>query len=113
MNSFVRGIFVIVGVAVLAGALLRSPGTQAAPVARELWLYQGANLADSAALPRIEGVWRRAAAAGYTHVALVDPKFARLTAQDAAYFARVKALRALASSLRLEIVPGVSLVGRA
>lgn len=85
----------------------------AAPAARELWLYQGANLADTGAVTRIEQVWRRAAAAGYSHVVLVDPKFARLENQDAAYFARIRTLRSLAAQLRLEIVPGVSVVGRA
>jgi hypothetical protein len=85
----------------------------AAVPARELWLYQGANLADTGAVARIERVWRRAAAAGYSRVVLVDPKFARLDAQDAAYFARIRALRSLAAQLRLEIVPGVSVVGRA
>ncbi len=108
---------VLLPAAAVALALLvaRAPWrpASAAPAPRELWLYQGANLADSGALRRIEPVWRRAAAAGYTHVVLVDPKFARLAAQDAAYFARARALRSLAGRLGLEIVPGVSLVGRA
>lgn len=103
--------------AVFVAALLllaRSPhGAVAAPAERELWLYQGANLADTGAVARIERVWRRAAAAGYSRVVLVDPKFARLANQDAAYFSRVRALRSLAAQLRLEIVPGVSVVGRA
>ncbi|MBI5169441.1 MAG: hypothetical protein HZA61_08140 [Candidatus Eisenbacteria bacterium] len=102
-------------VAALALLVARAPwrDATAAPAPRELWLYQGANLADTGALARIEPVWRRAAAAGYTHVVLVDPKFARLAAQDGAYFARVRTLRSLAGRLGLEIVPGVSLVGRA
>lgn len=79
---------------------------------RELWLYQGANLADSGSAARVESVWRRAAAAGYTKVVLVDPKFARLAEQDPPYFARVNRLRVLAAELNLEIVPGVCIVGR-
>lgn len=113
MKRFVRARFAAAVSAFLLVALLRGHAGAAAPAVRELWLYQGANLADSASLPRITKVWRRAAAAGYTHVVLVDPKFARLAAQDAAYFARVHELRALAATLKLEIIPGVSLVGRA
>lgn len=81
-------------------------------VPRELWLYQGANLADSVSVARAESVWRRASAAGCAKVVLVDPKFARLAEQDPAYFDRVRRLRALAAELHLEIVPGVCLVGR-
>jgi len=99
--------------AVVAIAVALSCAPQARPRApRELWLYQGANLADSGSAARVESVWRRAAAAGYAKVVLVDPKFARLAEQDPAYFARVSRLRALAADLHLEIVPGVCLVGR-
>lgn len=113
MKRFARVLSAAAVSALLLVAMLHGHAAKAAPAARELWLYQGANLADSASLPRIASVWRRAAAAGYTHVVLVDPKFARLAAQDPAYFARVRELRALAATLKLEIVPGVSLVGRA
>lgn len=79
---------------------------------RELWFYQTLSLADSAAFARIEPLWRRAAAAGYSRVVLCDPRFARLSEQGPGYVARIAALRALAAHLRLEIVPGVCLVGR-
>ncbi len=101
--------FVMLAAFALVAAL--SPATARAP--RELWLYQGANLADSGVVAKCDALWRRAAIAGYTHVVLVDPKFARLDAQDGAYFSRVRRLRVLAGTLGLEIVPGVSLVGRA
>ncbi|MFN8587529.1 MAG: hypothetical protein U0704_06965 [Candidatus Eisenbacteria bacterium] len=121
MNGFARALVVVAAALVALAARSALPGafsaraSQAAPAAtaRELWLYQGANLADTATVAKCERLWRRAAAAGYTHVVLVDPKFARLATQDAAYFARARRLRTLAGTLGLEIVPGVSLVGRA
>jgi hypothetical protein len=83
------------------------------PARRELWLYDSTSLADSAGFARLEPLWRRAARAGYSHVVLVDPRFARPADQDAVWLARAHSLVALADSLKLEIVPGVCLCGRA
>ncbi len=87
-------------------------GCAGAAPPRELWLYYGVNLADDAGVARLEQVWRRAAAAGYRHVMLADPKLARLGDMDAHYFANVARARALGGTLDLEIVPGVFQVGR-
>jgi hypothetical protein len=62
-----------------------TPRTVPAGPAPELWFYHSVNLAKKDAVPRIETVWRRAVAAGYTKVMLVDPKLARLGEQDADY----------------------------
>ena len=95
----------------LALALACSPRA-ATPAPPELWFYQSANLADTAVVNRTEALWRRAAAAGYSRVVLADARFARPSAQDAAYLAHVTRLRALAEQLKLEIIPGVFTLGR-
>ncbi len=87
----------------------RNARTTAAP---ELWFYQSVSLADANAVSRTGALWRRAAAAGYSRVVLADVRFARPSAQDAAYLANVAALRALADSLHLAIVPGICTLGR-
>jgi len=87
-------------------------GAPQANARRELWFYQSANLADDRTVDAAVAIWRRAAAAGYQRVVLADARFARLAEQGPAYFAHVARLRALADSLRLEIVPGVCTVGR-
>jgi len=100
----------------LVAALLLARGdvpARSADAPPELWFWYGVNLADAASLTRLEGVWRRAAAAGYRHVMLSDPKFARLDRMDQRYFENVKRVKALASSIGLEIVPGLFTVGRA
>ena len=98
--------------AALACARSDRPARAAGP-APELWLWYGVNLADPPSIARLESVWRRAAAAGYRHVMLSDPKFSRLDRMDAGYFENVARVKALASSLGIEIVPGLFTVGRA
>ncbi len=97
-------------VAVTSMFLACRPASSTTP--RELWFYEADDLAKPATMARIPAIWRRAAAAGYAKVVLVDGHFARPGDQSATWFANVRRLRALADSLRLEIVPGVSLVGR-
>ncbi len=107
----VLGALVLVAAGALAARSWRArPAAHAAP--RELWLYQSLNLADDAVVATATPLWRRAAAAGYSRIVLVDPKFARLGEQGETYFAHLRELRALAAGLHLEIVPGVALVGR-
>ncbi len=96
--------------AALLTAWLAGCSSPARPL--ELWLWSGANLADSASVARTEAVWRRAAAAGYGTVVLADPKFSRLARQDSAYFRRLARLRAVAAELHLALVPAVMPVGR-
>jgi hypothetical protein len=77
---------------------------------RELWMYQATNLQVSERVAELEALWRRAAAAGYTHVLLTDSKFARLGglgSMDKTYFANLQRARRLAEELRLQVVPVV------
>jgi hypothetical protein len=99
--------------AALAMLGLLAAGTAGPAEPRELWLYYGVNLAADPEVAKLEAVWRRAAAAGYRHVMLADPKFARLGQMDAHYFENVRRVRSLAATLHLEIVPCVFQVGRA
>ena len=100
------------GALALAASLACAPAPAHTAGEPELWFYESANLADAQALPRIEALWRRAAAAGYARVMLADARFARPSAQDAAYLAHVARLHALADSLHLAVVPGVFTLGR-
>jgi hypothetical protein len=95
-----------------ATTLTCAPRTARTTAAPELWFYQSLSIADTGALPRTEALWRRAAAAGYSRVVLADARFARPSAQDAAYLANVATLRALADSLGLQVVPGICTLGR-
>jgi hypothetical protein len=101
--------------AAVVALLARAPLERAAsrtPPHYELWFYYYANLTDDQAVRQLEAVWRRAAAAGYTHVMLADHKFARLDQMDARYFENVGRVKRLARELGLEIVPGVFQIGR-
>ena len=96
----------------LLSLLLLSFGTGEAERPRDLWFYYSADLSRDDALTQLEPVWRRAAAAGYTKVMLVDSKLARLSEQNASYFATLELVKSLAHTLGLEIVPGVFWIGR-
>ena len=99
--------------ALIAIALTAVTCARAADPPPDLWLWYGVNLGDAASVARLESVWRRAAVAGYRHVMISDPKFARLDRMDAGYFDTVHRVKTLADSLGLEIVPGLFTVGRA
>ncbi len=106
-------VVMLASAALIAVLLVRSPGPRSpAPAPRELWFYQAVSLADPAAAAKLPALWRRAAAAGYSRVVLYDWRFERPAEQDANWLASVQRVRALADSLHLEIIPGVSLVGR-
>jgi hypothetical protein len=79
--------------------------------ALEKWLYQQTNLLVNKNVDDLEAIWRRAAAAGYTHVLLADSKFSRLGELDARYFRNVERVKALAAQLHLEVVPAIFPVG--
>ncbi len=81
---------------------------------RELWLYYPVNLQVAENVATLEKVWRRAAAAGYTHVLLTDSKFARLGdlgGMEKAYFDNVGRVKRLAAELGLQVVPALFHVG--
>lgn len=81
---------------------------------KELWFYYATNLQKDDSLARLEPIWRRAAAAGYTHVLLTDSKFARLNelgGMEKQYFSNVERVKKLAAELKLQIVPSVFSIG--
>ena len=79
--------------------------------AAELWLYAAENLAVNERVARLETLFDRAHAAGYTHVLLYDSKFCRLTDLHDGYFKNVARVRAAAARDQLTIVPAVYPVG--
>src|SRR5687767_14761924 len=81
---------------------------------RQLWLYYSTNLQPTETLPKLEQVWRRAAAAGYTHILLADSKLARLGelgGMERQYRANTEKVKQLAKELNLEVVPALFHVG--
>jgi hypothetical protein len=105
----------------LAGALLivalAAGATAAADPADaerlELWLYYPTNLLVDQNIDRLRDIWRRAAAAGYTHVLLADSKFARLGDPDLPqrYFENAARTKRIAAELKLEVVPALFPIG--
>jgi hypothetical protein len=79
--------------------------------ALERWLYYSQNLWVDKNIDELEALFRRAAAAGYTHVLLSDSKFARLGDMDAHYFRNVDRVKKLAAELKLELVPALFPIG--
>ncbi len=89
----------------------------AVPPARALekWLYYPTNLLPEENIPKLEAVWRRAAAAGYTKVLLADSKFTKLEEMGGPnfpkYFPHIGQVKKIAAELKLEIVPALFSVG--
>jgi hypothetical protein len=85
----------------------------AEPVAqpRELWLYYPVNLLVDQNIDKLQQIWGRAAAVGYTHILLADSKFSRLNVMDKRYFANVERTKKIAAELKLTVVPALFSVG--
>lgn len=95
--------------ALVAGACLApAPCPAATP---QLWFYLSRNLWVDDNLKEIETLFRRASAAGYTHVLLTDSKFGKLGDMDARYFRNLDRVKQRAQELHLEIVPALFSVG--
>ncbi len=80
----------------------------------ELWLYSPTNLQVDANVGKLDALWRRAAAAGYSKVLLADSKMAKLGDlgdMTKTYFRNVEAVKKLAAELNLDIVPALFNVG--
>ena len=95
-------------------ALLASPrahGADAEVPRPQLWLYCPTNLLPPENVDKLEVLWKRAAAAGYTHVLLQDSKFSRLDEMPPGYFANVARLREIAVADGLTIIPAVFPIG--
>ena len=92
-------------------ALLAIGASARAAEQRELWLYYPVNLQVPANIDKLEAMWRRAKAAGYTHAFIVDSKFAKLGDVPEHYFKHVERVKGIAKELDLKLVPGVFPVG--
>ncbi|MEW6301904.1 MAG: hypothetical protein AB1705_00425 [Verrucomicrobiota bacterium] len=77
----------------------------------ERWVYCSQNLEVDQNIDDLETMFRRAAQAGYTHVLLADPAFARLGEMDEHYFRNVERVKTIAAGLDLEIVPALFAIG--
>src|SRR6266478_4117504 len=77
----------------------------------EKWIYCSENLWVDKNIDDLEGLLRRAAKAGYTHVLLTDSKFSKLGDMDARYFRNIERVKKLAAELHLEIVPALFSIG--
>jgi hypothetical protein len=77
----------------------------------KLWFYYPTNLLPDENIPKLQAIWQRAAAAGYSTVLLSDSKFARLRTLPEHYFANCRKVRQIARNLKLDIVPAVFPVG--
>lgn len=94
----------------LAAALLLLLSLQAQGL--EKWVYQSTNLLVDKNVDDLEALWKRAAAAGYTHVLLADSKFARLPDMEGTRYAKnVARVKEIAAEQKLEVVPAVFPVG--
>ena len=97
------------GLPLLLALCTATPATATERLQR--WFYYPVNLWVDSNITNLAAVMNRAAAQGYTHMLLSDSKFSRLGDMDAHYFANVNSVKALANSLRIQIVPAVFPVG--
>lgn len=112
MGHIRRGVGVVAVVMMCILSCVMSAAHAAADGAGELWLYYPTNLLVEKNVDRLQDTWTRAARAGYTHVMLADSKFARLAEMEGtAYFKHVERVKAIASTLKLKLVPALLSVG--
>jgi hypothetical protein len=81
---------------------------------RQLWVYCPTNLLVDANVDKLDHLWQRAHAAGYTHVLLADSKLSRLDdLGDNArhYMANLNRAKAIAREDQLQIIPAVFGIG--
>ncbi len=97
-----------VGMAILL--LVGSGCAQDAPL-QDRWFYLSTNFLVNENVPRGQELLRRAAAAGYNGVLLADYKFGILDDMPPRYFDNVRAFKATADELGIEIIPAVMPIG--
>jgi len=88
----------------------RPARTQMRPLTHR-WVYLAHNLLPDENVPVVEGLLRRAAAAGYSGAVLADYKLNILDRMDERYFRHVDRIRKVARELRMELVPCVFPIG--
>jgi len=77
------------------------------------WVYLQTNLFPEESVPRIEGLLRRAAKAGYNGLVITDTKMQSLAEPPPFYRERLARILATAKSVGVEVVPAVLPVGYA
>ena len=105
-----RQLFNIFAVTLFVLAVVQSRAAELS----ERWVYIATNHQSDKAMDELEGVMRRAAAAGYTGIQLNDSKFAKLDdlgEMTKVYFKNVERIKKLAAELKLEIIPGIFSIG--
>lgn len=81
---------------------------------RQLWIYCSSNLLVDANVQKLDALWKRAHAAGYTHVVLADSKFSRLDilgSNTRHYVANVRRIREIAAANQMTLIPAVFPIG--
>ena len=76
-----------------------------------LWFYYPTNLLPNENVPKLQKLWERAAAAGYTKVLLTDSKFSRLKLMPREYFRNCDRVKQIARDLKIQIIPAEFGVG--
>ena len=79
--------------------------------AKERWIYIPTNFQVDENADKVIDLMGRGAKAGYTHVFVIDSKFAHLQTVTAAYRPNVERVKAAAERLNIELVPGLFPVG--
>jgi hypothetical protein len=82
-------------------ALFTQPARAQSSDSRELWLYYPNNFQVAENVDKLEAVWTRAAKAGYTHVYVVDSKFAKLGDVPDTCFKYLNRAKEIAARLKL------------
>ena len=101
----------LLALSALAAVLASVAGAAAETPRPQLWIYCPTNLLPAENVDKLDALWKRAAAAGYTHVLLQDSKFSRLNEMPPGYFANVARLRKIAAGDGLTLIPAVFPVG--
>lgn len=98
----------------LCVAILLAPILSFGAGLKKKWVYCPTNLQADENIPKLEAIFRRAAAAGYNGVLLADTKFARLGElgdNGPRYFRNAERIKRAAAENHLEIIPAVFPIG--
>ncbi len=97
--------------AAAAGIVWLAASSTAGAKPLQRWLYYPVNLAVDDNITRLQAIFQRASASGYTHVVLGDSKFGHIWEMESRYFRNIEKVKQIAADNRLEIIPMVFPVG--
>ena len=98
-------------IALLAAASCAGLPAQEKLELRERWFYFPFDLREEKHVAKFEALAARASRAGYNGVLLEDPCFGKLPLMNAAYFAHLERVKAVAATHGLAIVPALFQIG--